>query len=373
MTVDEPRATTAMPRRAPFGHAPDGAAVDLFTFANARGTELRVTTYGGIIVSLRVADRAGRVDDVVLGHDDVDGYVRSASYFGAIIGRYGNRIRGGRFTLDGVTYQLATNNGPNHLHGGARGFDKVVWSAEPFAHDGSRGLTLGYVSVDREEGYPGTLTARVTYTLSEQNELLVDYFATTDRATPVNLTQHTYWNLAGGLADDILAHELTVHASQFTPVDGELMPTGAITSVSGTPFDFRMATPIGRRIDADDEQLRRAGGYDHNFVLDRTGDGVAFAARLSEPVTGRVLDVHTTEPGLQLYSGNFLDGSVRGKAGRVYGHRAGLCLETQHFPDAPNQSHFPPAVLRPGAQYRSRTLFRFGVDGSGDSSFRSSS
>lgn len=371
--MGEPRATTAMPRRAPFGRAPDGTAVDLFTFANARGTELRVMTYGGIIVSLRVADRAGRFDDVVLGHDDVDGYVRSASYFGAIIGRYGNRIRGGRFTLDGVTYELATNNGPNHLHGGVRGFDKVVWSAEPFAHDGSRGITLGYVSVDQEEGYPGTLTALVTYTLSEQNELLVDYLATTDRATPVNLTQHTYWNLAGGLADDVLAHELTIQASQFTPVDRELVPTGAITSVSGTPFDFRTVTPIGRRIDADDEQLRRAGGYDHNFVLDRTGDGLGFAARLSEPLTGRVLDVHTTEPGLQFYSGNFLDGSFRGKAGRTYGHRAGLCLETQHFPDTPNQPHFPPALLRPGAEYRSRTLFRFGVDGSGDTSSRSTS
>jgi aldose 1-epimerase len=357
-----PTVRRVIPQRVPFGHAPDGTAVDLFTFANARGIELGVMTYGGIIVSLRLPDREGRFDDVVLGHDDVDGYVRSASYFGAIIGRCGNRIDGGRFTLDGVSHQLVANDGRNHLHGGARGFDKVVWSAEPFGRDGVCGVTLDYTSADGEQGYPGALTARVTYTLTDHNELIIDYRATADRATPVNLTQHTYWNLAGGSAPDVLDHELTINASHFTPVTGELIPTGAVTAVAGTPFDFRVPIPIGARIDDDDDQLRYAGGYDHNFVLDRAGDGLEPAARLGDPITGRVLDIRTTEPGLQFYSGNFLDGTIRGKSGRFYGHRGGLCLETQHFPDSPNKPQFPSVVLRSGEEYRSRTVFRFSVD-----------
>jgi aldose 1-epimerase len=335
--------------------------VELYTFANARGIELGVATYGGIIVCLRVPDRDGRVDDVVLGHDDVQGYVRSASYFGAIIGRYGNRIGEGRFSLEGVTHQLDTNDGRNHLHGGSRGFDKVVWSAEPFERASERGLVLRYTSLDGEQGYPGSLSAEVTYALTDGDKLLVDYRATTSRTTPVNLTQHTYWNLGGSLADDVLEHELTINASHITPVDRELIPTGAMMPVAGTPFDFRAAWPIGARIDDQTEQLRHAGGYDHNFVLDRTGNGLTPAARLHEPTTGRVLEIHTTEPGLQFYSGNFLDGTIRGKAGRVYGHRGGLCLETQHFPDSPNKPHFPPTVLRPGAEYRSRTMFHFSV------------
>jgi aldose 1-epimerase len=350
----------ATPRREPFGHAPDGTAVELFTFANAGGIELGVMTFGGIIVSLRTPDLEGRLDDVVLGHDDVDGYVRSASYFGAIIGRYGNRIAAGRFTLDGVTYQLVTNDGRNHLHGGARGFDKVVWTGASFEHAGAQGLVLSYASADGEQGYPGSLTARVMYSLTDHNELVIDYQLTAGQPTPVNLTQHTYWNLAGG-AHDVMDHELTITASHFTPIDAELIPTGAIAAVEGTAFDFRVPRPIGARIDDDDEQLRHAGGYDHNFVLSRSGDGLSHAARLFEPTTGRVLDIHTTEPGLQFYSGNFLDGSIRGKAGRAYGHRGGLCLETQHFPDSPNQPHFPPTVLRPGAEYRSRTVFLFGL------------
>ena len=356
--------TSALPHRESFGHAPDGTPVDAVTFSNARGTELRVITYGAIIVSLRTADRDGRFDDVVLGHDDVDGYVASNSYFGALVGRYGNRIAGGRFTLDGVAYQLTQNNGRNHLHGGVKGFDKVVWAVEPFAHKGARGVSLRHRSVDGDEGYPGALSARVTYALTDHNELIIDYKAATTRATPVNLTQHTYWNLAGDRADDVTAHELTIGASRFTPVDQELIPSGAIAPVVDTPLDFRTPRPIHTCIDDDDEQLRYAGGYDHNFVLDRFGDELSHAAHLHEPLTGRVLDIHTTEPGLQFYSGNFLDGSIRGKGGRVYQHRGGLCLETQHFPDSPNQPHFPPVVLRPGTEYRSTTVYTFGVRGS---------
>jgi aldose 1-epimerase len=348
-------------RPSAFGRTPEGSAVELHTLTNAGGIELRVITYGGIIVSLRIPDRDGRLDDVVLGHDDLAGYLESDAYFGAIIGRYGNRIACGRFTVDGVTHQLVQNNGRNHLHGGARGFDKVVWNAEPFVDESSRGVALRYESVDGEQGYPGSLSARVTYTLGDHNELIIDYEATASRVTPVNLTQHTYWNLGGQAADDVLDHELMIDAETFTPVDDELIPTGALASVAGTPFDFREPRRVGARVDGDDEQLRHAGGYDHNFVLRRSGAGLSHAARLVEPVTGRVVDVHTTEPGLQFYSGNFLDGSIRGKSGRVYGHRGGLCLETQHFPDSPNQPHFPPTILRPGDTYRSKTVYAFGV------------
>jgi aldose 1-epimerase len=363
MTPDEAVTAVAgtIPRRESFGHAPDGTPVDAFTLSNVRGTELRVITYGGIIVSLRTADRDGRFDDIVLGHDDVEGYVVSNAYFGALVGRYANRISGGRFTLDGVDYQLAQNNGRNHLHGGVRGFDKVVWAAEPFTHKGARGLSLRHRSADGDEGYPGALSARVTYALTDHNELIVDYKAGTTRPTPLNLTQHTYWNLAGDAADDVMAHELTIAASRFTPLDGELVPTGAVGPVADTPFDFRTPRRVGERIDDDDEQLRYAGGYDHNFVLDRSGDGLSHAARLYEPMTGRVVDVHTTEPGLQFYTGNFLNATIRGKGGRVFRHRAGLCLETQHFPDSPNKPHFPSTILRPGTEFRSTTVYTFGV------------
>ncbi len=350
-----------MPTRDTFGTAPDGTPVERFTFSNARGIEISVITFGGIIVSLRAPDRDGVVEDIVLGHDDVEGYLRSASYFGAVVGRYANRIARGRFTLDGVEYHLAQNNGRNHLHGGVHGFDKVVWSADPFAHKASRGVALRYRSADGEEGYPGALTAQVTYALTDHNELIIDYKATTTRATPVNLTQHTYWNLAASRADNVVGHELLINASRFTPVDAELIPIGAIESVAGTAFDFRAPHTIGERIDADEEQLRLSGGYDHNYVLDRFDDGLSYAASAVEPVTGRVLDVYTTEPGIQLYTGNFLDGRIRGKSGRAYVHRCGFCLETQHFPDSPNQPHFPSVVLRPDGEYRSSTVFAFGV------------
>jgi len=351
--------------RAPFGRLPDGRPVELFTLTNAHGIEVRVVTYGGIILSIRTPDRDGRFDDLVLGYDSLEGYVRESPYFGAIVGRYGNRIARGRFTLDGRSYTLATNNGPNHLHGGTVGFDKVVWAAEPFRDARGVGVVLTHTSPDGDEGYPGTLRARVTYTLTDRDELAVDYHATTDRATPVNLTQHTYWNLAGDGRRDVLGHELMISADSITPVDSTLIPTGEIAPVAGTPFDFREPTPIGSRIDRREHpQIAYGGGYDHNFVLSRHGAaGLVHAARVVEPTTGRTLDVHTTEPGLQFYSGNFLDGSITGKRGSVYLHRFGFALETQHYPDSPNHPNFPSTVLRPGEEYRSRTVFALGVTG----------
>jgi aldose 1-epimerase len=359
-------APTAAPTvsRAPFGRLPDGRSVELFTLTNPRGLEVRVMTYGGIITALRVPDRTGRLDDVVLGFDDLDGYLHDPPYFGAIVGRYANRIARGEFAVDGVMYHLARNNGPNSLHGGLRGFDKVLWSGEPFRTDSGTGVTLRYTSRDGEEGYPGTLNVQVRYTLTPDDKLVVDYGATTDKATPVNLSQHTYWNLHGAGNGDILDHVLTLDASNFTPVDSTLIPTGEVALVDGTPFDFRSATPIGARIAMANEQLRFGKGYDHNWVIDRTPghrDGLLHAARLVDPRSGRTLDVSTSEPGIQFYSGNFLDGTITGKGGHVYAHRTGLCLETQHFPDSPNHANFPTTILRPGERYTSRTVFAFGV------------
>ncbi|PYO66200.1 MAG: galactose-1-epimerase [Gemmatimonadetes bacterium] len=348
--------------RAPFGTTDRGESVSAYTLKSANGMEARVLDYGGIVVSVRVPDRHGRFDDVVLGYDSLADYLRSSPYFGAIIGRYGNRIAGGRFTLDGKTYTLAKNNGPNHLHGGLKGFDKVVWDAAPFQGADSVGLVFRYTSPDGEEGYPGTVRATVTYTLTDRNELIFDYHATTDRATLVNLTQHSYFNLAGDGKGDILGHVVTLNADRFTPVDSTLIPTGEIRSVSGTPFDFRTPTAIGARIDQDDEQLRYGRGYDHNFVLNKGADGgPTLAARVYEPSSGRLMEIYTTEPGLQFYSGNFLDGTLRGKHGVVYRHRYGFAMETQHFPDSPNKPSFPSTTLRPGEQYRSRTIYKFAV------------
>jgi aldose 1-epimerase len=347
--------------RAPFGTTPAGDTVEVFTLTNAHGLEVRAATYGGIIVSLFVPDRDGRMADVVLGHDSLDAYLRGSLYFGAIVGRFCNRIANARFTVDGMTYRLVANDGRNHLHGGLKGFDQVVWRAAPFRTDSTVGVVLSYTSPDGEEGYPGNPNARVSYTLTDRNELVVDYLATTDKATPVNLTQHSYFNLAGDGAGDVLGHLLRINADLMTPVDENLIPTGAIVPVAGGPFDFRSLTAIGARIATDDEQLRRGRGYDHNFVLNRREPGPVHAALVVEPTSGRTLDIYTTEPGLQFYSGNFLDGSVVGKAGRVYRHRTGLCLETQHYPDSPNQPGFPSTLLRPGADYRSRTVFAFGV------------
>jgi aldose 1-epimerase len=353
--------------RAPFGVMPDGTSVDVFTLGHPRGVEVRAITYGAIIASLRVPDRAGRIDDVVLGHDTLEGYLNRSRYFGAVVGRYANRIARGRFTIDGATYQLVTNQASNHLHGGLRGFDKVVWHAEPFERDGEAGVALAYTSPDGDQGYPGTLHARVTYTLTGHDEpgslakLTVDYEATTDRATPINLTQHTYFNLGGEGNGDILGHALTIFAESFTPVDDTQIPTGEIAPVGGTPFDFRASTAIGARIEAANAQLRMSEGYDHNFVLNGQGSSVAPAARVVDPRSGRALDVSTTEPGMQFYSGNRLDGSLTGKSGHAYGRRSALCLETQHFPDSPNHPSFPTTILRPGGRFRSTTVFGFGV------------
>ena len=351
-----------MKARSPFGRLPDGRAVEQFTLTNAHGIEVRVITYGGIITTIRTPDRSGQLDDIVLGFDSLAGYLKNVPYFGAIVGRYANRIANGQFSLDGTAYRLARNNGPNTLHGGVRGFDKVVWTGEPFETDSGVGVTLRYISKDGEEGFPGTLITRLTYTLTPRDELVVDYEATTDKATPLNLSQHTYWNLHGTTGGTILDHVLTLDASAFTPVDSAVIPTGEIAPVAGTPLDFRTATRIGDRIGQDNEQLRFGRGYDHNWVLDRPGgSGLVHAARVLEPESGRTLDISTTEPGVQFYSGNFLDGTIKGKGGRVYAYRSGLCLETQHFPDSPNHANFPSTILRSGATYRSRTVFRFSV------------
>lgn len=347
--------------RAPFGATPAGEPVDSFTLVNPHGLEVRVLTYGGVIVSLVVPDREGRLADVVLGHDSLEEYRNDSSYFGAIIGRFANRIADAAFTVDGRRHRLTANDGISHLHGGRVGFDRVVWRAVPFERSGTAGVALSYTSPDGEEGYPGTLDARVEYNLTDRDELVIDFLATTDRATPINLTQHTCFNLTGAGAGDVLDHRLWINAEWMTPVDERLIPTGKLVSVAGTPFDFRTLTPIGVRIAADDEQLLHGHGYDHNFVLTRTEPGLVHAARVVEPASGRTLDTYTTEPGLQFYSGNYIDGTVVGKGGRAYGPRAGLCLETQHYPDSPNQPGFPSTILRPGAEYRSRTVFAFGV------------
>jgi aldose 1-epimerase len=324
--------------------------------------QLSVMSYGAAIVSLRVADRDGNLDDIVLGFDSLDAYIRHSHYFGAIVGRYANRIGRGRFELDGTRYQLPVNDEPHHLHGGTRGFNRVVWECEPFRDDRGEGLGLRHTSPDGDQGYPGTLDVEVRYLLTGSNVLEVDYRATADKPTPVNLTQHSYFNLAGAGQEDILDHRLTIDADAYTPVDCTLIPTGKIEPVDSTPFDFRTPVAIGSRIGDPDPQLEYARGYDHNFVLRDEGPGLRHAARVVEPVTGRTLDVFTTEPGLQLYSGNQLDG-VAGRGDRRYGRHSGFCLETQHFPDSPNQPRFPSTILRPGTRYESRTVFAFGIEG----------
>ena len=343
------------------GKMPDGRAIDIVTMRNRSGIEMTVLTYGGVIATLRTPDRTGASDDIVLGFDDLASYADKSPYFGCLIGRYGNRIAKGRFMLDGKEYTLATNNGANHLHGGLKGWDKAVWLAEPSQDAKGVSVLLTHTSADGDEGYPGTVKARVRYTLTEDNRLIVDYEATTDKPTVINLTQHSYFNLAGAKAADILGHQLRLNAASYTPVDDGLIPTGEIAPVAGTPFDFQTITPIGARINGDHQQLVRGKGYDHNFVLARKGAGLEEAAHVIEPTTGRTMTISTTEPGIQFYSGNFLDGTLKGKGGRVYPHRSGFCLETQHYPDSPNQPKFPTTVLKPGETYKTQTVFRFGT------------
>ncbi len=336
-----------------------GKAVSEFVLTNAAGAEVRIIEYGGIVVGIKVPDRDGNLGDVVLGFDDLESYVQNNPYFGAITGRYANRIDAGRFEIDGTKYQLPVNNGPNSLHGGNRGFDKVIWSGRPLPS--GDGIELAYTSRDGEEGYPGTLATKVTYTWSDSNELRIGYEARTDKPTVVNLTNHSYFNLRDGGASTILEHEMTILANRYTPVDETLIPTGEIAPLDGTPLDFRTATAIGARIDAEHEQLGFGSGYDHNYVLDRQAEGLAVAATVHDPITGRTMDVLTEEPGVQFYSGNFLDGQLTGKGGVNYQHRSGFCLETQHFPDSPNQPEFPSTVLRPGEVYSTATVYRFSV------------
>jgi aldose 1-epimerase len=346
-------------QRSVFGNMPEGQAIHLYTLSNLHGMQVGITNYGGRVVSIRVPDRSGTMADVVLGFDDLEGYLGGNDpYFGAIVGRYANRIAKGQFTLEGVLYKLPVNNGPNSLHGGLKGFDKRVWTARE-ASTSPPSLELTYLSKDGEEGYPGDLNVKVVYTLTDDNELKIDYSATTDKDTVLNLSNHSYFNLAGAGNGDILQHVLMINADRFTPVDANLIPTGELREVAGTPFDFRQPTAIGARINADDQQLKFAGGYDHNFVLNRQGSGLVLAARVTDPESGRVLEVLTTQPGLQFYTGNFLDGTIHGKGGKVYGHRSAFCLETQHFPDSPNHPSFPSTELKPGETYHQVTVFKF--------------
>ena len=343
--------------KAPFGQTSDGKAVELYTLSNKNGFEAKISTYGATLVSLKAPDRTGKFADVVLGFDSVTPYVKGVPFYGATIGRYGNRIALGKFTLDGHAYQLTVNDGPNSLHGG-KGFDKRLWTAEPIEGKGGPALKLTYVSADGEEGYPGQLTVHVTYTVKPGNVLAISYEATTTKPTVVNLTNHTYFNLTGDPQKTILGHLLTLKANRFTPVDKTLIPTGELKAVKGTPLDFTKPMAIGARIEADDEQLKFGRGYDHNWVLNSGGGKLATAAILEDPASGRIMEVKTTEPGIQFYSGNFMDGKPAG-AGTVFQHRTGLCLETQHFPDSPNKPNFPSTVLRPGKTYRSETVLVF--------------
>jgi len=345
--------------RESFGKTSDGQNVDIYTLTNRRGAEVKITNYGGIITSLRVPDRNGKRDDVVLGFDNLDAYLKGHPYFGAIIGRYANRIAKGRFTLSGHEYSLAVNNGENHLHGGIKGFDKVVWTAKPLKVPSGAALRLTYLSKDGEEGYPGSLSVTVIYTLTNANELKIEYWATTDKDTVVNLTSHSYFNLAGQGNGDILNHQLLINARRFTPTDAGSIPTGELKSVKGTPFDFTTAFRIGDRINDADQQLKFGNGYDHNFVLNGRTGTLRQAAVAYEPASGRSMEVWTTEPGIQFYTANYLDGSLTGKDGKVYQQRYAFCLETQHFPDSPNQPSFPTTVLRKGQRYHTLTIHKF--------------
>ena len=345
-------------KKTTFGKMPDGQLIDLYTLKNRDGMEVTITNYGGRVVSLLVPDRAGKVADVVLGFDDLSGYLADNPYFGALVGRYANRIANGEFRLDGMDYHVPRNDGPNALHGGIRGFDKKVWTARDASKE-NPSLGLTYLSKDGEEGYPGDLSVKVIYTLTDNNELQIDYTATTDKDTVLNLTNHSYFNLAGQGNGDILKHQVMINADRFTPISSTLIPTGELRPVDGTPFDFRKPAAIGARINDDNEQLKFGKGYDHNFVVNHKDTRPVLAARVTDPESGRVMEVLTTQPGMQLYTGNFLDGTIHGKGGKVYGYRSALCLETQHFPNSPNQPNFPSAELKPGQTFHETTIYKF--------------
>ncbi len=336
----------------PFGKPSYGQTIDQYTLTNSNGLKAKIITFGGYITSLQVPDRNGKLADIVLGYDTLEQYLNDIAYLGALVGRYANRIAKGKFTLNGVEYTLATNNGPNHLHGGIKGFNKVIWNTQPIDDPNGPGLKLTYLSKDGEEGFPGTLSCTVIYTLTNNNELKISYEATTDQTTIVNLTSHSYFNLAGHNSGDILGHVLMINADNYTPADETLIPTGQIAAVKGTNVDFTKSITIGARI------AKVAGGYDHNFVLNNKKGKLELAARVYEPKTGRVMEIYTTEPGIQFYSGNFLDGSAKGK-GAVYKKHYGFCLETQHYPDSPNKPDFPSVVLKPGEKYTHLTVHKF--------------
>ncbi len=342
-----------------YGVTSDSIAVDKYIMKNEKGMEISVITYGGIITSWTAPDRNNNYKDIVLGYNTLEEYEKETPFFGALIGRYGNRIAKGKFSLDGTEYTLATNNDTNHLHGGDKGFDKVVWNASETKTDSTASLVLTYLSKDMEEGYPGNLETKVTYTLTNDNELQIVYEATTDKKTIVNLTQHSYFNLTGNFSKTILDHEITIDADKLVPVDATLIPTGELTDVTNTPFDFRKAKTIGQDINTENEQLERGLGYDHCWVLNNQNKGVRLVASAYEKESGRQLDVYSDEPGIQLYTGNFLDGTLPNKQGGTYAHRTGFCLETQHYPDSPNQENFPTTVLNPGEKYISKTSFKF--------------
>ena len=344
-----------------FGKLGDGREAKLYTFSMPNEIEVKITNYGGIITHIYVPDKNGKMGDVTLGYDNLQGYLDKGAYFGALIGRYGNRIADASFSLEGETYSLAANNGKNHLHGGLKGFDKVLWDAEIFNRADGAGLVLTYTSPDGEEGYPGNMQVKVRYTITPDGAIDMDYEATTDKTTIVNLTNHAYFNLKDAGASDILGHELALYADGYLPVDASLIPNAGVQSVEGTPMDFRKSEVIGARIEAEFEQIEIGLGYDHCWVLNNTGNGLGHAASVYEPSTGRQMDVYTTEPGVQFYSGNFLDGTITGKDGNVYQRRSAFCLETQHYPDSPNQTEFPSVVLNPGDTYQTSTRYKFSV------------
>ncbi len=337
-----------------FGNVDDKQVFE-FTLTNKNGVEVKILNYGGLVTHLMVPDKKGTIEDVVLGYDSLQDYIKDTPYFGAIVGRYGNRIANGQFSIDGKTFNLAKNNGPNHLHGGIKGFDKIVWDAEDFIKPEAAGVILTYLSPDNEEGYPGNLNIKITYTLTNENELKIDYEAETDKPTVLNLTHHSYFNLKGHGNGDILDHRMQIFADRFTPVDADLIPTGELKEVEGSAMDFRTPAAIGARI------AQVEGGYDHNYVLNNTDGNIRLVAKVIEPETGRSMEVYTDQPGIQFYSGNFLDGSNIGKGGKPYKKHFGFCLETQHFPDSPNHENFPTTILRPGEKYKTQTVYKFGV------------